>query len=123
MDGISMLEMNMLYNNAEFLLFPSLDEGFGLPPLEAMACGVPVIASRVSGMEDSIQNGKNGWLLETNTSESLALLISLVLNDDNTLREIGAMARKRAEFFSESKFYNNIVEFYQSLIDKYEKPA
>ena len=106
---------------SKIVVTPSRSECHASVPLESMACGVPVIASRVSGMEDSIQNGKNSWLLDMNTSENLGKLIELVLNDEITLKKVGKMARKRAEFFSENKFYKNITEFYQLLIATYKK--
>ncbi len=106
---------------SKIVVTPSRSECQASVPLESMACGVPVIASRVSGMEDSIQNGKSGWLLEKNNSENLGKLIELVLNDENTLKKVGKTARKRSEFFSENKFSKDIIDFYQMLIDKHKE--
>ena len=108
---------------SKIVVTPSRSECQASVPLESMACGVPVIASRVSGMEDSIQNGKNSWLLDLNTPKNLGKLIEIVLNDAITLKKVGEIARKRAEFFSENKFNKDIIAFYQSLIETYKKFA
>ena len=106
---------------SKLIVAPSRSESQASIPLESMACGVPVIASRVSGMEDSIQHGKSGWLLVKNTAKSLGICIEMVINDENTLKKVGETARKRSEFFSEKKFYKDIIDFYQMLIDKYRE--
>ena len=103
---------------AKLVVVPSLSECHAAVPLEAMACGVPVIASRVAGMEDTIQHEKNGWLLEKNNAETLGLLIEKVLSDEKKLELISKAALERAQQFSESKFYRDIVEFYEGLIQK-----
>ena len=104
---------------SKLVVTPSRSECQASVPLESMACGVPVIASRVSGMEDSIQHGNSGWLLEENNSENLGKLIDVVLNDELLLEKVGKTARKRSEFFSEKKFFNDIIDFYQMLIRRF----
>jgi glycosyltransferase involved in cell wall biosynthesis len=74
----------------------------------------------VAGMEDTIQNEKNGWLLEKNVPKNLAAIIEKVLSDEKKLKLISSAALKRADFFSEKKFYKDIVEFYEMLIKNYK---
>jgi len=105
----------------KLVVAPSRSECQASVPLESMACGVPVIASNVSGMEDSIQHDKSGWLLDKNNSENLGNLIGMVLNDENMLKKVGKTARKQSELFSEKKFFKDIIGFYLNLIDKYNK--
>ncbi|KKL08591.1 hypothetical protein LCGC14_2574340 [marine sediment metagenome] len=56
-------DLPMLYNCADIFVYPSLYEGFGLPPLEAMACGIPVITNNYGGQLDYI-NEDNGWIVK-----------------------------------------------------------
>ncbi|MHA1725185.1 MAG: glycosyltransferase family 4 protein [Promethearchaeota archaeon] len=101
---------------AKLLVAPSLSECHAAVPLEAMACGVPVIASNVAGMTDTIQHGKNGWILKKNTPKELATFVEQVLSDEKYLEKIGNAAVKRAELFSETRFEKEIVKFYENLI-------
>lgn len=84
-----------------------------------MACGVPVIASRVAGMEDTITHDINGWLLKNNKSKTLGALIEKVLSDNQNIEKVGKAALKRSEFFSEKKFFLDIVDFYEMMIKKF----
>ncbi|MBI5302844.1 MAG: glycosyltransferase family 4 protein [Chloroflexi bacterium] len=85
-----------LYSRAGAFVFPSLYEGFGLPPLEAMACGTPVLASNASSLPEII--GDAGILLEPNDARAWADALRAVLADETrraTMRERGiAHARK-----------------------------
>jgi glycosyltransferase involved in cell wall biosynthesis len=72
-----------LYNAAELLAFPSLYEGFGLPALEAMACGTPVCASSTTGLGEAV--GEAGLTFDPRSPEEIAICISRLL-EDRTLR-------------------------------------
>jgi len=111
-------ELPSFIKRAKLVITPSRSESHAVVPLEAMACGVPVIGSCVSGMEDSIENNKNGWLLIQNNAEVLSKLIKTVFSDENKLKIVGQEALKRAELFSEKRFSQEIVEFYETLIKK-----
>jgi len=79
-----------LYNGALTLVYPSLYEGFGLPPLEAMACGVPVIASNSSAVKEVV--GKAGILVDPRNTGGLGRAIRSMLTDSgkrDRLREAG----------------------------------
>jgi len=106
----------------KLLVAPSRSECHASVPIESMACGVPVIASRVAGMEDTIQNEKNGWLLGENNAKTLGLLIEKALSNEKKLKLMSQAARKRAEFFSEKKFSHEIVDFYEKLVKKFKSP-
>jgi D-inositol-3-phosphate glycosyltransferase len=72
------------YRAADVLVLPSYYESFGLVVLEALACGTPVVATRVGAVEDIVRNGMNGWIVSENTPESLAEGVhrALHLHDD-----------------------------------------
>jgi glycosyltransferase involved in cell wall biosynthesis len=72
-----------LYNCAECLLLPSRREGFPTVVAEAMACGTPVLASRVGGVTELVEDGRNGWLIEAGDDEALRHQLSAVLSHPN----------------------------------------
>ena len=63
-----------LYRRADAFVFPSLAEGFGLPVVEAMACGVPVAAYPVQGPVDIIENGRSGFVDENLRSAAVGAM-------------------------------------------------
>jgi len=107
------------FHRAKILAAPSRSEFHAVVPLEAMACGVPVIASRVAGMKESIEHNKSGWLLEKNNAETLGNLIENILSNEKRLKIASEEARKRAEFFSEIKFGQSVIEFFKMLIERF----
>jgi glycosyltransferase involved in cell wall biosynthesis len=78
------VDLPLVYNLAEVFAFPSLYEGFGIPPLEAMSCGVPVVAADNSSLPEAV--GDAGLLVNAEDTEALADALSQLL-DDWTLRQ------------------------------------
>ncbi|MFW9987572.1 MAG: glycosyltransferase family 4 protein [Candidatus Odinarchaeota archaeon] len=107
-------------NRSKIVVTPSRSESQASVPLESMSCGVPVIASRASGMEDSIDHKKSGWLLRENKPDILAQQIEEVIDNESLLSEIGLSALKKSEFFSQKKFFNEIIGFLEMLINNYK---
>ena len=79
-------ELLYLYNCCEVFVYPSLYEGFGLPPLEAMACGTPIIATKVGGIPEMVEDGKEGLLVPPEDSHTLKDVILYLLKNED-LRE------------------------------------
>jgi len=104
-----------LYSLAEVFVFPSLYEGFGLPPLEAMACGTPVITSRSSSLPEVV--GEAGLMVSSEDSDGLTQAMRRVL-DDRALRE--DLARKgvrQARKFTWQASARKLLTIYQGLVD------
>lgn len=78
-DFIPLEDLPLFYNASEFLIYPSFYEGFGLPPLEAMACGTPVIASNVTSVPEVCKN--SAILVNPNDVDELSYSIERVLTD------------------------------------------
>jgi glycosyltransferase involved in cell wall biosynthesis len=76
--------LNKWYNQAQVLVVPSVMEGFGLVILEAMAAGLPVIATKVDGITSIIVHEQNGYLVDYGNTPQLSETINRVLNHDNT---------------------------------------
>jgi glycosyltransferase involved in cell wall biosynthesis len=83
---------------ANVFAFPSLYEGFGLPPLEAMACGTPVVTSRISSLPEVV--GEGALLVDPYDEEAIAQGISRVLDDEDLRQRLVARGLERAAAFS-----------------------
>jgi glycosyltransferase involved in cell wall biosynthesis len=102
-----------LYNLADLFVFPSLYEGFGLPPLEALACGTPVITSDASSLPEVM--GQAGLMVKATDVDGLAEAMQRVLEDD-ALRE-GMIARglEQARKFTWQKAASRLLNLYEKL--------
>jgi len=87
-----------LYRMATVFAFPSLYEGFGLPPLEAMACGTPVVTSRISSLPEVVGDG--ALLVDPYSEEEIAVGITRVLDDEDLRRRLIERGLERAASFS-----------------------
>jgi len=108
-------ELARQYSRAEIAVVPSLYEGFGLPASEAMACGVPVIASSGGALPEVVGNA--GILVPPGEPGPLAEAIKHLLKDKQLQRELGEAGRKRVQQeFSWEQAANKIVKVYQELL-------
>jgi D-inositol-3-phosphate glycosyltransferase len=78
-------QLRKYYSAADVLVMPSLYESFGLVVVEALACGTPVIASRIGEMMNIIEEGKNGFYFNPNDSSSLSLSLNYFFSQKNSL--------------------------------------
>jgi glycosyltransferase involved in cell wall biosynthesis len=105
------------YSLADVCVIPSLYETFGLVAVEAMACGTPVIASKVGGLAHTVKNGYSGLHFVPGRSDNLAKKILEIITDSEKLREMGINARIRASReFGLERTVRQIRELYESLL-------
>ena len=90
-------ELPALYREADMLVVPSLSEAFGKPAVEAMACGLPVVATRVGGIPEVVAEGETGVLVPPNDAASLAAAVARLVGDPVLRARLGAAGRVRAE--------------------------
>ena len=90
--------LRLLYNRAALFVYPSLYEGFGLPPLEAMACGCPVVASQATAIPETV--GDAAILVDATSVAALAEAMGRVVNDPALARRLSLEGRARAAQFS-----------------------
>ena len=109
------------YSAADVLVVPSHYESFGMVALEAMACGTPVIASKVGGLSLAVQDGSTGYLVPDRNPEQLAGKIEQLLTQPELARDIGQKAVEWARQFRWPLIAQRILEIYDELlIPKFE---
>lgn len=84
------------YRAADVFVSSSLSEAFGIPVIEAMAAGLPVVASSVGGIVETVEKGKTGFLVPPGDSQALAEAISSLVEDRELRERLGAAGRERA---------------------------
>ena len=107
-------ELCALYSSCKIFIYPSVYEGFGLPPLEAMACGAPVIAGRIPALQETL--GSAAQLVEPLDVDELAKSIVDLLQDDNRRNILGSEGRQRAAEFSWERTARLTWDVYQNLL-------
>ena len=104
------------YRASDLLINPSLSEAFGISLVEAMATAIPVVATQVGGMQEVVEHGKTGLLVEAGDARALAEAISRLLSDGERRRSMGEAGRARAvELFSWEQVVNELGRCYNKL--------
>ena len=113
------------YRAADVFVLPSIidkagnTEGLGVVLLEALACGIPCVASQVGGITDIVQDGKNGFLVEPQNPVALAGKITELLGDDRLRQELSKYGRRFVvDNFSWKAKAQELYILYQKLIEK-----
>ncbi len=107
-----------LYCRAEIAVVPSLYEGFGFPAAEAMACELPVVATRAGALPEVVGSDGAGFLVPPRNARSLAEAIRTLLANPSLRREMGRTARRRIiELFTWENAARQMVEVYREAID------
>jgi glycosyltransferase involved in cell wall biosynthesis len=113
---VSSEDLLYLYNAAEMLAHPAFYEGFGLPPLEAMACGLPVIVSDVASLPEVV--GDAGLLIDPHNVDELTVGMWRVLNDGELRREMKEKGLRQAGRFSWERAARETLEIYRLAYEK-----
>jgi 1,4-alpha-glucan branching enzyme len=103
------------YRSAAVVAVPSRYEPFGLVAVEAMACGVPVVASRVGGVATVVEDGVSGYLVEPANYLELAQRIVALLVDEAGRAAMGRAARARAALFTWAQTASRTLELYRGV--------
>jgi glycosyltransferase involved in cell wall biosynthesis len=93
----------------DVMVFPSLFEGFGLVVLEAMSCGVPVIATAQSGAPDFLEDGKDGFLVPIRSAEAIAERLELLIRDRDRLGAMSQAAVRKAARHSWESYRQHLI--------------
>lgn len=111
--GMHPKDLAALYNLADVFVFPSDRESVGLPPLEAMACGVPTIAMNLTSIPEVVGDG--GILLDGTSPDRWADAIERVLKDETLRRDLSIRGLRQAKSFSWRRCAEETIEVYRSV--------
>jgi glycosyltransferase involved in cell wall biosynthesis len=103
---------------ADIFCLPSYREGFGSSVIEAAACGVPTLASRIYGLTDAVVEGKTGWMHEAGNIQDISKQLMSILGKPEDLSAKGLAAKQYAvDVFSEEKITEAMVSFYKTKLN------
>jgi D-inositol-3-phosphate glycosyltransferase len=109
-------QLPLYYNAADVCVVPSFYESFGLVAVESMACGTPVVASRVGGLASTILDGETGYLISWRCPEPFAERLELLLDNDELRASFGRAAREAVERFRWANVGDAVSALYESLL-------
>lgn len=109
-------ELAAFYQNADVFVFPSLFEGFGLPLVEAMAAGAPVVAFNATTSPEIIKDA--GLIVESGDKEEFAKAIFRVTEDEKLKQDLIRKGLERAKYFSPEKIAPQVLKEIEALYDK-----
>jgi len=113
-------DMPELYRQADMLLFPTVREGFGLAAAEAMACGLPVVATDCSSIPELVVDGKGGFLCPTGDATQFAGRINELAESATLRRHMGEYNRTRVEEkFTLQRMVNEYRELFEEILSDY----
>ena len=109
---------------ADVFLLPSELESFGLAALEAQACELPVIATRIGGIPEVVNEGESGYLSDVGDVEKMSNDVLILLRDENLRRTFGERGRELAvQRYSTSKIIPQYIAFYEKIVNKAKAAA
>jgi len=115
-------DVETFYAASDAFVFPSFYESFGLVLLEALACGLPVIASRTGGAEDLIQDNENGFLLSSpGNIHELSRKMKELLRDRALGKRMAVRAREKISLYSWDRVAEQTMAIYQKVIGNHEQ--
>ncbi len=109
-------ELPLYYNAADVCVVPSYYESFGLVAVESMACGTPVVASRVGGLTSTIADGETGYLIPWRCPEPFAERLELLLDNDELRASFGRAGREAVERYRWANVADAVARLYESLL-------
>jgi len=116
-DKINQKSLTNYYHASDIYVSSSKHESFGKVLVEAMAAGLPIVATATTGSKEIIVDGKNGFLVLIGDEQALAKKILYLLNNPDKAKEIGRAGREIAkEKFSQEKIIGKIIKFWKDLV-------
>jgi glycosyltransferase involved in cell wall biosynthesis len=108
--------LRYFYSAADVFVTMPWYESFGITPVEAMACGIPVIGARVGGVQYSVEDGRTGFLVDAKNADALARRLAHVFSDPSIPRLLGKRARRRSfERFTWQRVARSLADLYAEV--------
>lgn len=112
-------KMPSVYQDADILLFPTVREGFGMAAAEAMACGLPVVATNCSSLPELIDDGKGGFLCPLGDVDAFAEKINLLADNPKLRSEMGDYNRAKVEkMFTLDRMVGEYQQLFEEVLSK-----
>jgi hypothetical protein len=108
-------DLPILYNGAECFIFPSFSEGWTSPPLEAMACGTPVVTSNVSSLPETVNDA--ALLVDPNSHEDISQAMDTILSDSGLNKELQRKGLQHAAKFTWKRCADRTYAFYKEVFE------
>ena len=115
LEDVSDEELPALVRHAKIFVYPSYAEGFGMPPLESMASGTPVITSGTSSLPEVV--GEAGIVIDPDLPESIAAAMRVLITDDESRDQLVKRGLERAQKFSWDLGASELVGVYRTLLE------
>ena len=113
--------LSQAYASADIFVFPSALETFGLVVVEAMAAGLPVVASRVGGVRDVVEEGRTGYTFDSGDIDSLIAGVRQIAASRDRITEMGRAARAFAETQTWPAMMDEVISIYARLIEERQR--
>lgn len=110
-------DANEILKASDLYVFPSYQEGLSVALMQAMAAGLPVVASKIRGNVDCIINGKGGITVNPTDIDSMGNAIMTLKNDKNLRTEFGRYNIQKVKEFSKQKVYEKNIEIFKKILD------
>lgn len=114
-------ELYKYYSQGSVFVMPSLQEGFAVVQLQAMACGLPLICTTNTGGEDVVEEGKSGYVVPIRDPRALAEKIAHLYENPDLCREMGDAASERARRFTWDHYGDRIIPIYERLLRDFKR--
>ena len=115
-------ETSPYYQEASLFVLPSLNEGMSNAMLEALASGLPILATETGGTEELVENGVNGFIIKMKDAQDLAEKIEMILKDEGLRVQMGLASRKKAQEMSWTIVADKYYDLYAQIADKNSNP-
>ena len=112
-------ELRYYYSAADIFVFPSHYESFGLVALESMACGTPVVASRVGGIPSFINDAETGYLIPMRCPEPYIDKLEILLSNQDLRENMGDAALSKAKIMNWETTALRLMDYYEGLLSKF----
>lgn len=109
-------KVQVYMNQAEVFVLPSLSEGFPVTIIEAMACGLPIVATRVRGVSEIIEDGINGYLVDPKDPVQIARALLKILDNEYLRKEMSSNNREEAKKYSWDEIAVKLEKTYQNTL-------
>ena len=120
LDFVADSEMPLLYSAADVFAFPSLYEGYGLPPLEAMACGTPVVSSGSTSLQEVV--GSGGMIVDARHPEEMRQALESVLTQDEHRRALVEAGLRHVKAFTMESAAEQVLNTLKEAADSCKSP-